>query len=55
MPVPTIVKKALIGSIQYKHGPGPANDDLGELVSMHKCVARFAKLLIGTSLRSPVS
>ena len=46
MPALTIAKKALLVGVQYKPG---ADHDLAELVSTHKDVARFTKLLIGMS------
>ena len=55
MPAPTIAKKALLIGIQYKAGAGPANHDLGELVSTNKDVARFAKLLVGKSVHWPTT
>lgn len=46
MPALTIAKKALLVGVQYKPGK---DHDLAELVSTHKDVARFTKLLTGMS------
>ena len=52
MPALTIAKKALLVGVQYKPGK---DHDLAELVSTHKDVARFTKLLTGMSAAMSLS